>query len=65
MHLCLVQKTCGLLFRGQIFSCKFVFGGSFGMSLEGECHEVEVTCYLELLVPNGISLEGVGHEQYT
>ncbi len=27
---------------------KFEFGGSFGMSLEGDCHEVEVTRNLEL-----------------
>jgi hypothetical protein len=35
------------------------------MSLEGECHEVEVTSNLELLVIFGVSLEGVFHELYT
>jgi hypothetical protein len=32
------------------------------MSLEGDCHEVEITPNLELLVTFGLSLEGVGHE---
>jgi hypothetical protein len=31
------------------------------MSLEGDCHEVEVTLNLKLLVTLGLSLEGVGH----
>ncbi len=44
---------------------KFEFGGSFGMSLKGDCHEVEVTPNLELLVTFGISLEGVCHELNT
>jgi hypothetical protein len=43
---------------------KFDFGGSLGVSLEGECHEFEVTPNLELLVTLGISLEGVCHELY-
>ena len=34
------------------------------MSLEGGCHEVEVTPNLELLVTFGISFEGVCHELY-
>jgi hypothetical protein len=38
---------------------KFEFGGSFVMSLEGDCHEVEVTPNLELLVTFGMSLERV------
>jgi hypothetical protein len=38
---------------------------SFGMILEGDCHEVEVTPNLELLVTFGMSLEGVCHELYT
>ncbi len=29
---------------------KFEFGGSFGMSLEGDCHGVEVTPNLEFFV---------------
>jgi hypothetical protein len=35
------------------------------MSLEGDCHEVEVTLYSELLVAFGMTLEGVCHELYT
>jgi hypothetical protein len=35
------------------------------MSLERDCHEVEVTPNLELLVTFGMSLEGVCHELYT
>jgi hypothetical protein len=35
------------------------------MSLEEDCHEVEVTPILELLVTFGVSLEGVCHEFYT
>jgi hypothetical protein len=34
------------------------------LSLEGECHEVEVTPNLELLVTFGLSLERVCHELY-
>jgi hypothetical protein len=44
---------------------KFEFGGSFGMSLERNCHEVEVTPNLELLVTFGMSLEAVCHELLT
>jgi hypothetical protein len=32
------------------------------MSLEGDCHELDVTPILELLVTFSISLEGVCHE---
>ena len=35
------------------------------MSLEGDCHKVEVTPNLELLFTFGISLEGVCHELQT
>jgi hypothetical protein len=35
------------------------------MSLEGDCHEGEVTPILELLVTFGMSLEGFYHELYT
>jgi hypothetical protein len=35
---------------------KIEFGGIFGMSLEGACHEVEVTPNLELLFTFGMSL---------
>ncbi len=41
---------------------KFKSGGSFVMSLEGNCHEVEVAPNLELLVTFGMSLEGVCNE---
>jgi hypothetical protein len=34
------------------------------MSLEGDCHEVEVMPNLKLLVTFGMSLEGVCHECY-
>ena len=43
---------------------KFEFGGSFGMSWEGHCHDVEVTPNLELLDKFSLSLEGVFHELY-
>jgi hypothetical protein len=46
----------------QISVTKFEFGGSFAMSLEKDCHEVEVTPNLDLLVTFGMSLEGVCHE---
>jgi hypothetical protein len=39
-----------------------VFGWNFGMSFEGDCHEIEVTASLELLVTFGMSLEGDSHE---
>jgi hypothetical protein len=32
-----------LFLEGEFFVIKFEFGGTFGMSLEGDCHEVEVT----------------------
>ncbi len=35
------------------------------MGLEGDCHEVEVTPNLELLVTFGMSLERVCNELYT
>ncbi len=35
------------------------------MSLGGDCHEIEVTPNLELLVTLGMSLEGVCRELYT
>ncbi len=37
----------------------------FGMSLDGDCHEVEVTPNLELLATLGMSLEGVFHKLCT
>jgi hypothetical protein len=50
---------------GKFLVTKFEFGGSFGMSLEGDCHEVGVTFNLELLVTFGVSLKGVCHELNT
>jgi hypothetical protein len=47
--------------EGKFLVTKFKFGGSFGMILEGDCHEVEVTPILELLVTFGMSLKGVCH----
>jgi hypothetical protein len=46
------------------FSHEIQFGGSFGMSLEGDCHEVEATPNLKLLVTFGLSLDRVCHELY-
>jgi hypothetical protein len=43
--------------EGKFLVTKFEFGGSFGINLEGDCHEVEVTLNLELLVTFGMSLE--------
>jgi hypothetical protein len=51
--------------KGKYLVVKIEFGGSFGMSLEGDCHEVEVTPNLEYLVTFGVSLEGVCNELYT
>jgi hypothetical protein len=44
-------------YEGKFFVTKFELGGSFGISLEGYCGEVEVTLNLELLVTFGM-----GHE---
>jgi hypothetical protein len=43
---------------GKFLVTKFEFRGSFEMSWEGDCHEVELTPNLELLVTFGMSLEG-------
>jgi hypothetical protein len=50
---------------GKFLVTKFKFVGSFGMSLEGDCHEFEVTPNLELLVTFDMGLEGVCHELFT
>jgi hypothetical protein len=47
--------------EGKFLVSKSEFEGSFGMSLEGDFHEFEVTPNLELLVAFGMSLEGVCH----
>ncbi len=41
---------CAQLPEGKFLVTKFEFGGGFGMSLEGDCYEVEVTPNLESLV---------------
>jgi hypothetical protein len=52
--------------EGKFLVTKFEFGVSFGMRLEGDCHELEVTPNLELLVVTfSMRLEGVCHELYT
>ncbi len=51
--------------RGQFFVTESEFGRSLGMSLEGDCHEVEVTANLELLFTFVESLEGVCNELYS
>jgi hypothetical protein len=51
--------------EGKFLVAKCDFRGSFGMSMEGDCHEIKVTPNLELLVTFGMSLEGVCHELYT
>jgi hypothetical protein len=47
------------------FVNNYEFGGSFGMILWWDLHEVEVTPILKLLVTFGASLEGVFHVIYT
>jgi hypothetical protein len=51
--------------EGKFVFTNFEFGGSFGLTLEGDCHEVEVKPNLELLVTFGMSLEGVCQELNT
>jgi hypothetical protein len=48
--------------EGKFLVTKFKFGGSFGMSLQGDSREGQITPTLELLVTFGMSLEGVCHE---
>jgi hypothetical protein len=66
---CILPIYLGLRFQkfleGKFFVAKFEFLGSFGMSLEGDCHEVEVTPNLEPLVTFGFSLEEVCHDRYS
>jgi hypothetical protein len=52
---------------GKFLVTNFEVGGSFGMSVGGggDCHEVEVTSILELLVTFGMSFEEVCDELYT
>jgi hypothetical protein len=53
-----------LVSEGKYLVTKFDFGGSFGRSLEGDCHEIEVTPNLKLLVTYSMSLKRVDHEFY-
>jgi hypothetical protein len=64
-HTYILLEHSTLNSEGKFLVAKFVFGESFGMSLEGDCHEVEVTPNFELLVTNGMSLEGFCNELYT
>jgi hypothetical protein len=52
------------LLEAKTLVTNFEFGGSFGMSLEGDCHGVEVTPKLKFLVTFDMSLEGVCQELY-
>jgi hypothetical protein len=52
------------LSEGKFLVTKFEFGGSFIMSLVGDCHELEIAPNLELFVIFGMSLEGVCYELY-
>jgi hypothetical protein len=44
---------------GGKLDTKFEIGRSFGMNLEGDCHEVKVAPILELFIIFYMSLEGV------
>jgi hypothetical protein len=55
----------GMSSKGKFLFTKIGFGGSFGMSLEGDFYEVVVTPNLELLVTFGMSLVAVCHELFT
>jgi hypothetical protein len=44
--------------EGKFLGTKFEFGGSFGMSLEGDSNKLEVTPNLEFLITFGVYLEG-------
>ena len=51
--------------KEQILTHQIRIGGSFGMSLEGDCRELEVIQNLELLVTFGMSLKKVCKELFT
>jgi hypothetical protein len=48
--------------KGKFLLTKFVFGGSFGMSLERNCHDLEFTPDSEWLFTFGMNLVGVCSE---
>ncbi len=60
----LSKSESGKRAEGKFLVAQFEFEGRLGVSFEGDCHEVEVTPNMELLVTFGISLEGVCHELY-
>jgi hypothetical protein len=55
------NKSCSIYHEdtarteGKFLVANFEFGGSCGMSLEGDCHNVEVTRKMELFVTFGMS----------
>jgi hypothetical protein len=59
-----VKLTMVSILLYKFLVAKFEFVVSFGMSLEGDCPEVEVTPNLELLVTFGMTLEIVCHRHY-
>jgi hypothetical protein len=56
------QGTFSLQTEGKFLVTKFEFRGSFGMTLEGDCHELEVSLNFKLLINFDMRLEGVFHE---
>jgi hypothetical protein len=63
-------KDLGFIFiclssEGKFLVIKIDFGDSFGFSLEGDCHEVEVTPNLEFSVTFCMCLEEDCYELYT
>jgi hypothetical protein len=54
-----------MLSEGKFLVTSYEYGGSFGISLGRDCHEVEVTPNFEFLVTLGMSLERVCHKLYS
>jgi hypothetical protein len=54
------SKLIAKLTEGEFLT----FEGSLGMSLEGDCYEVDVTPNLKLLVTFDKSFDGVCHDLY-
>jgi hypothetical protein len=57
----LADKFVNFSLEGKFLVTKCEFRGSFGMSLKGDCNEVEVTPNLEFLVTFGMTLAGICH----
>jgi hypothetical protein len=55
----------GVCPEGKFFVTKFEFEGSFGRSLEGDCHEMEVTPNNELLITFGMIWRELSRACYT